>query len=97
MVRKVRIWTQGGAIFKEKELSLLKIRLLTGRTHQIRVQLSSRGNPLYGDGKYGAKDNDKIALHSNKIRFTHPKTKEKMEFESLPNGIVWECFGIKKD
>ena len=94
---KLEFWTQGGAIFKEKELSLLKIRLLTGRTHQIRVQLSSRGNPLYGDGKYGAKDNDKIALHSNKIRFTHPKTKEKMEFESLPNGTVWECFGIKKD
>lgn len=69
----------------ECELSLVKIVLHTGRTHQIRVQLSSRGFPLYGDGKYGAKDNDRIALHSSFIRFIHPKTKERLEFSSAPD------------
>lgn len=66
------------------ELSLVKIKLHTGRTHQIRVQLSSRAHPLYGDGKYGAKDNDKIALYSHSISFFHPKTKKKMHFRSYP-------------
>lgn len=66
----------------ECELSLVKIVLHTGRTHQIRVQLSSRGYPLYGDGKYGAKDNDRIALHSSFISFVHPKTKKALEFFS---------------
>lgn len=88
---KLEFWTQGGAIFKEKELSLVKIRLLTGRTHQIRVQFASRGFPLYGDGKYGAKDNDKIALHCHKIKFKHPKTGKELEFSSSPSGTVWEA------
>lgn len=68
----------------ECELSLVRVKLLTGRTHQIRVQFSSRGFVLYGDGKYGAKDNDKIALHSSYLSFVHPKTKEKMEFSQEP-------------
>lgn len=68
----------------EKQLSLLKIKLHTGRTHQIRVQLSSRGFSIYGDGKYGARDNDKIRLHSCEIELINPKTKEKMLFKSLP-------------
>lgn len=73
-----------------KELSLVKIRLLTGRTHQIRVQLSSRAFPLYGDGKYGAKDNAKIALYSHSIAFSHPKTHKKMKFEAFPKGEIWD-------
>lgn len=85
---KLEFWTQGSAKFNEKELSLVKILLHTGRTHQIRVQLSHRGFPLYGDGKYGAKDNDKIALHCHKIKFTHPNGKE-MEFVSMPKGEIW--------
>lgn len=68
----------------ECELSLVRIKLLTGRTHQIRVQFSSRGFALYGDGKYGARDNDKIRLHSSKLSFFHPVTKEKTELESIP-------------
>lgn len=75
---------------EEKCLSLVKIRLLTGRTHQIRVQLASRGHPLYGDGKYGAKDNDRIALHSCSLEFVHPVTHKKMSFNSLPGGGAWE-------
>ena len=78
--------------YKTGKISLVKIKLHTGRTHQIRVQFSQRGYPLYGDGKYGAKDNDKIALHSCKISFLHPKTKEKMTFDSVPSGGAWLNF-----
>ena len=77
---------------EEEKLSLVKIHLLTGRTHQIRVQFASRGNMLYGDGKYGAKDNDKIKLHSHIISFTHPVTKEQMSFTSMPDGEMWSIF-----
>lgn len=76
----------------ENELSLVHIRLHTGRTHQIRVQFSSRAYPLYGDGKYGAHDNAKIALYSHSIELLHPKTKKSMYFDALPSGDAWEIF-----
>ncbi len=76
----------------DKALSLVEILLHTGRTHQIRVQFASRGHSLYGDGKYGARDNDKIALHSYKIEFSHPATKERLSFESKPSGGIWDTF-----
>ena len=66
-------------------LSLVRVELFTGRTHQIRVQFSSRGYVLFGDGKYGARDNAPIALHSTFLSFFHPVTKEKMEFNSIPS------------
>lgn len=65
------------------EFSLIKITLKTGRTHQIRVQFSSRGMPLVGDKKYGSKLGGNLALWSHKIGFSHPKTKKVMEF-ALP-------------
>lgn len=62
--------------------SLVRVSLITGRTHQIRVQFSSRGYPLFGDRRYGARDDEKdIALMSKEISFVHPKTGEKMSFE----------------
>ncbi|ASA22832.1 RluA family pseudouridine synthase [Paenibacillus donghaensis] len=67
--------------------SLLKIDLLTGRSHQIRVQLSSIGCPLYGDQKYGAAVNrpgQQIALWSALVGFPHPVSKEQVELISLP-------------
>ncbi len=68
-------------------LSLVRIRLHTGRTHQIRVQFSSRRHPVYGDGKYGASDNIPfIALHSATISFTDPEKKERVSFSApLPH------------
>lgn len=57
-----------------------RVRLHTGRTHQIRVQFASRKHPLIGDRKYGSKINCDIGLVSCFIAFRHPKTKEWMEF-----------------
>ena len=75
------------------ELSLVKIRLHTGRTHQIRVQFSSRRHPVFGDGKYGASDNIPfIALFSSSITFKDPETKKQMTFSAPLPG--WEFFDI---
>ena len=75
--------------------SLVKINLKTGRSHQIRVQFSSRGYPLYGDQKYNKKalPKQQIALFANRIEFIHPTTKEKLFFEEeLPNLEPWIIF-----
>ncbi len=76
--------------------SLVEVGLITGRTHQIRVQFSSRGLPLAGDKKYGIDDGcDDIALWSARLRFTHPKTGEIMEFSSNPpHSFPWSQFAI---
>ena len=66
-------------------LSRVRIQLQTGRTHQIRVQFASRGLPLVGERKYSElNDPCEIALWSYRLAFTHPKTKEKMEFIHEP-------------
>lgn len=65
------------------EVSLMKIRLYTGRTHQIRVQFSSRKMPLIGDRRYGGNDKREIALWSYRLTLCHPRTDEAMVFESL--------------
>lgn len=91
---KLEFRTLGRGFFEEKELSLVKIHLITGRTHQIRVQFASRSFPLFGDGKYGAKDNDKIALHSAYLSFVHPTTNKKMEFRSLPSSTACSAWGV---
>lgn len=66
-------------------LSKVRIKLETGRTHQIRVQFASRGLPLVGERKYSElNDPCEIALWSYRLGFTHPKTGEKMEFTHEP-------------
>lgn len=68
------------------EVSLVHIRLYTGRTHQIRVQFASRKMPLVGDGKYGGSDNGaNIGLWSYRLTFVHPRTKEEICFECKEN------------
>ncbi len=82
----------------KKDLSLLKINLITGRHHQIRLQLSSRGTPIYGDQRYGYKDKKQIALYAYKIEFIHPVKKEKMEFKLLPRQEdVWGIINEVKE
>ncbi len=87
--RRLAVW-EGG----EKPLSLVHVRLHTGRTHQIRVQFSSRGMPLVGDIRYGSKDvNRNPALFSCRLAFTHPASGKKMEFSALPpQEYPWEAF-----
>ena len=67
------------------EISLIRVRLHTGRTHQIRVQFASRKHPVAGDGKYGSRiKSEGIALHSYKLGFHHPKTAKFLEFTASP-------------
>lgn len=76
-------------------MSLVKINLKTGRSHQIRVQFSSRGYPLYGDHKYNQQANkySAIALYAQSISFYHPTTKEYLTFEiKIPNKYPWTIF-----
>lgn len=82
---------------KSNNLSLVEIELLTGRHHQIRVQFASRGHSLYGDQRYGIKDNKQIALWAYELEFVHPVKKETMHFTHFPSkSDAWEIFNIKK-
>jgi 23S rRNA pseudouridine1911/1915/1917 synthase len=80
----------------KESFSLVRINLLTGRSHQIRVQFSASGHPLFGDQKYGADVNtpgQQIALWSYRIRIQHPTTKKEMEFISHPpDHYPWNLF-----
>ena len=79
---------------KKKGLSRVRIKLETGRTHQIRVQFSSRGLPLVGERKYSTLDDPcDIALWSYRLQFAHPTSGEKMEFiMEPPETYPWtEC------
>lgn len=86
-------------------LSLVAVRLLTGRSHQIRVQFASRSHPLYGDAKYNAqhKVREGIALWSGYLSIRHPVTKAVMEFflpppDSAPwNIVTTEAVRFDKD
>ena len=74
--------------------SLVRIRLGTGRHHQIRVQFASRGYPILGDFRYGSSlkfGNRAIALHSSSLTIIHPTTKEEMTFTSKPEKS-WQSY-----
>lgn len=78
------------ALSSNEEASLLKIRLETGRTHQIRVHFSSIGHPLLGDGLYGGDTGliGRQALHSLRLAFHSPRKAEKVEIKiKLPKDI----------
>lgn len=83
-------------VIEEKEINNMKISkvkctLETGRTHQIRVHMSYIGHPLLGDDLYGGTTNliNRQALHSYKISFIHPITKQTVNYEvPLPNDLL---------
>lgn len=77
-------------------LSLVRVHLHTGRTHQIRVQFASRGLPLYGDRKYGiGGDEAPLALWAFRLSFPHPETGEVMTFSHLPPSVApWTAFTL---
>ena len=78
-------------------LSLVKINLKTGRSHQIRVQFSSRHLPLWGDQRYNknAKVGEQIALYATGLSFCHPVTKEFLSFKiNTPDEYPWNMFKV---
>lgn len=77
------------------QYSLVDIDLETGRSHQIRVQFSSRNHPLYGDQKYNphSKIGEQIALYAYELSFYHPVSREKLTFRLQPKSIFpWNLF-----
>lgn len=70
-----------------KRATLLEVKILTGRTHQIRVHFAHLGYPVLGDEVYGTrKEGERLALHASRLAFEHPKTGYRMTFESpLPD------------
>ena len=79
----------------KNNMSLVEINLETGRSHQIRVQMSHYGYPLFGDQKYNktSKVGEQIALFAKKIEFIHPTTNELLTFElDLPNRYPFTIF-----
>jgi RluA family pseudouridine synthase len=75
--------------------SLIEIRLLTGRKHQIRVHLADKGHPVVGDTKYGRKnDNQKrMGLHAKSISFRHPFSRKQVSFETAEPGYLGWLMG----
>jgi 23S rRNA pseudouridine955/2504/2580 synthase len=76
---------------KSADFSLLEVRLLTGRTHQIRVHLAYAGHPVLGDGKYGDFELNRrlekegvrrLFLHASRLAFAHPVTRERLELHA---------------
>ena len=69
-------------------LTLVRVMLRTGRTHQIRVQFASRGLPLVGERKYAVLEDDcPLALWSHRLAFDHPTTGKRLELSALPPAI----------
>ncbi len=75
-------------------LTLVRVRLHTGRTHQIRAQFSARGLPLLGDVRYGSRDpRCEVSLRACYLRFLHPETGKPMEFFlPPPREYPWDLF-----
>ena len=80
---------------KERDISLVKVFLKTGRHHQIRVQFASRGYPLIGDNRYGNDNEKEIGLFAYKLSFIHPVIKKEMTFVSLPENKPFNIFDLK--
>ena len=85
-------------IGRTEDLSLVRVHLHTGRTHQIRVQFSSRKLPLLGDIRYGSKDPDcTAALWSYRLAFTHPVTKKAVDVTlPPPRQYPWALFDAEE-
>jgi 23S rRNA pseudouridine1911/1915/1917 synthase len=82
----------------QRGLSLAEVKLHTGRSHQIRVQMAGITHPLYGDMRYGGARAQKgnLALWAYSLAFTHPVTHERMRFLSEPpvQEIPWKLFDV---
>lgn len=81
-------------ITRKSGMNLLDIDLHSGRHHQIRVQLASRGFPIYGDQRYNrsAQVGQQIALFAYSLTIEHPTLRTEMTFSSIPSGGIWKSF-----
>ena len=79
-------------ITNKNNKSLVRVKLKTGRHHQIRVQMSNIGHPLYGDIKYGSPHKDNIALQAYKLSFYQPVTRELLTFQKINYSGVFAIF-----
>ncbi|MBR1746706.1 MAG: RNA pseudouridine synthase [Clostridia bacterium] len=82
-------------------MSLLSVRLHTGRAHQIRVQMATIGVPLFGDQKYGQGKSPvgyNLALWATELKFVHPTTKETLVFRVYPpvHDVPWKFFDVSR-
>ena len=79
---------------KKGPLTLIGVHLITGRSHQIRVQMQHLGCPLWGDARYNpeAKPGQNIALFASSLTFQHPVTRQPLCFEADPEGTPWQWF-----
>jgi 23S rRNA pseudouridine1911/1915/1917 synthase len=84
----------------KSKYSLVEVRLHTGRTHQIRVQMAGISHPIFGDMRYGGPlaQKGKLALWAYNLSFSHPITKEKLKFIAYPpeTETPWKAFDIEK-
>jgi len=99
------------AVIKETpSLSLLKIKLLTGRKNQIRVQFAEAGHPVVGDPKYGRNDpfRERLCLHAKSIAFNHPHSGQRLFFDTpipetfsrLARGLTeaeWQATAVEEE
>ena len=87
-------------IDKKDGLTLADVRLHTGRSHQIRVQMNAIGTPVYGDMRYGGEKAKKgyLALWAYYLSFTHPVSKERMVFRVQPpkDNTPWSMFDTER-
>lgn len=83
---------------KNDGLNLVKIKLLSGRSHQIRVQLSNVKCPLVGDNKYGKAEKVMLNLFAVELSFIHPTTNQKLVFRAYPpeDASAWNKFNLEK-
>ena len=84
----------------QNEVSLIKVQLGTGRSHQIRVQFSTINCPVFGDARYGGDvlvKGSNLALWAYKLEFSHPISQKKMVFVAYPPEIEpWTRFNVAK-
>jgi len=87
--------TRYSVLLERNGLSLLKIDLLTGRKHQIRVHLAQMGHPIVGDKKYGNADraHQRLALHAKSLSFNHPSSGARVTFETQTPRYFSELIG----
>ena len=84
------------AVTEDERFSLVRVRLHTGRTHQIRVQFASRGMAVAGDSKYGARDRHPLSLWSFRLGFRHPVNNKRLVFTEFPDitAMPWNYFSL---